>query len=272
MAELCKSLPGPDPHPAGQPGALQGGLSSQRYFGEAKTFFEQAWKLDTGQEYPEGADKSAGRGLIPQITEKHIPAIEQALEGPAPAEDLFLDWDSGFAYDTNVILLGDNTALPASFGRKEDVRFGTGINLGYTLDLAKVSPSLERLTVGLAGRASSSWHTSIHEYNEQNYGGSVALQYRMLDARPSDSGMQGPLYASVQYDYDHFLLGNQGYLHLNRVSPRFTLYTFDQYAATSFGFHYEDRSYSERVVQPQVQTRWQLLRLRLVPIGVTSWT
>lgn len=235
----------------GNMAAMQGGLSSQRYFGEAKTFFEQAWKLDTGQEYPEGADKSAGRGLIPQIAEKHIPAIEQALQGPAPTEDFFIDWETGFAYDTNVILLGHNTALPYNIGRKDDVRFGTGINLGYTIDLAKISPNLDRWTFGLGGRASSSWHTSIHEYNEQNYGGSVALQYRMLDAWSSDSGMQGPLYASVQYDYDQFLLGNQGYLHLNRVSPRFTLYTQDQRAATSFGFHYEDRGYSEKLYSSQ---------------------
>jgi hypothetical protein len=227
--------------------ALESGLASQRYFSEARDFFEQAWKLDTGENYPDGADKSAGRGLIPQIAEKHIPAIENALKGPGPAEDLFINWESGFAYDSNVILLGHDTHLPANIGRKDDVRFGTGINLGYTLDLAKISPSLDRWTVGVLGRASSNWHGDIHEFNEQNYGGSVALQYRMLDAKPSGSWMQGPLYASMQYDYDHFLLGNNGYLHLNRVSPQFTYYSFDQHAASSFGFHYEDRSYSERL-------------------------
>ncbi len=231
--------------------AVEGGLGSQGRFAQAKEFFEQAWKLDTGQEYPQGADQSAGRGLIPQIAEKHIPAIEQAMEGPGPAEDFFLDWESGLAYDTNVILLGDRTRLPRNIGRKDDVRFGTGMNLGYTLDLAKVSRELERWTVGVAGRASNSWHGSIHEYNEQNYGGSAALQYRMIDAWSGRQRMHGPLYASVQYDYDHFLLGNQGYLHINRVSPQFTLYTHDQYAVSSAGFHYEDRSYSERTAGPR---------------------
>jgi len=230
--------------------ALQGGVASQGYFEDARDYFEQAWKLDTGEDYPSGAEKSAGRGLIPQIAEKHIPAIEQALAGPRPAENIFIDWESGFAYDTNVTLLGDRVPMRPNIGRKEDFRFGTGMYLGYTLDLAKIDPSLERWTVGMGGRASSSWHGDIHQFNEQNYGGSVALQYRMLDAWPSDSGMQGPLYASMQYDYDHFLLGNNAYLHLNRVSPQLSLYTLDQRAVTTFGFHYEDRGYSERVPQP----------------------
>jgi tetratricopeptide (TPR) repeat protein len=212
-------------------------------YGEALDHFKEAWKLDTGEPYPQGEDKSAGRGLIPQIAEKHVPELQKALKGPGPTEDLYIDWESGFAYDTNVILLGHNTALPYYMGRKEDVRFGTGMALGYTLDLAKISPGLERWTFGALGRTSANWHGDIYEFNEQNYGGSAALQYRMLDAWLAGNRQQGPLYVSLQYDYDYFLLGNKGFLSLNRISPQFTLYTLDQRAISAFSFHYEDRQY-----------------------------
>jgi len=230
----------------GSEDAVGGGLAFQSRYNEALEFYKQAWKLDTGDEYPQGEEKSEGRGLIPAIASRHVPELEKAVKSVAgPSEDLFIDWENGFAYDTNVTLLGNHSPLPPNIGRKDDFRFGTGTAVGYTVDLAKYSPSLDRWTFGALGRASSNWHSSIKEFNEQNYGGSVALQHKTLDAWDGGGTMHGPFYTSLQYDYDYYLLGNDGFLSLNRVSPQFTLYTHDQRAATSFGFRYELRDYQE---------------------------
>lgn len=229
-------------------GAFGGGLQPETCYSEAMGYFEKAWELDTGEPYPNGEAKSAGRGLIPQIAKKHVPELEKAIRAPGGGtEDLFIDWEMGFAYDTNVILLGHNTAVPRDIGRQSDVRFGTGVAVGYTLDLGKLNDSLERWSVGAMGRASSTWHGAIEEYNEQDYGGSVALQYRLLDAWSAGSTRHGPLYASIQYDFDNFLLGNNGWLQLHRVSPQLTLYTFNERATTGLAFHYEDRNYFDRL-------------------------
>jgi len=223
-----------------------GGQPRER-FTEARGHFEQAWHLDTGESYPSGQDRSLGRGLIPQIAEKHIPEIDEALKATEGGltEDIYVQLESGFAYDRNVILLGDDTAVPPSIGRKDDVRFGSAAALGYTLDLGKVSPELDRLSLGLLGRAASNWHGDIDSYNEQNYGASVALQYRLVDPWNANGTRNGPFYLSLQYDYDYYLLGNDGYLKINRLSPLFTAYLCDQRSATSFGFRYEDRNYLE---------------------------
>lgn len=163
-----------------------------------------------------------------------------------PFSDFRVDWRSGFFYDTNVILLGDNTDLPRGIGRKNDFRFLTGVTLNYTTSLAALAGQTEdselgRWTLGMAGRVGASWHASIKEFNEQNYGASVALQYRLIDKNTETK--HGPLYAGIQYDYDYFLLGNDGFLRMSRISPRLTLYTFDERAVTVLGFNYEDRNY-----------------------------
>ncbi len=225
--------------------ATKGRAEYRTYYAEAKEFFQQAWQYDTGHPYPQGEDESLGR-LIPDVAKEHVPAIEQAMEHRGSAtEDLYLDWRMGFAYDTNVILLGHDTSPPPEIGRKRDVRFDTGVAIGYTLDLAKISPDLDRWTVGVSGRSGANWHGDIHQFNEQDYGGSVALQYKLLQPWQNDGVAQGPLYAGIQYDYDYFLLGNNGFLRVNRLTPRLALYTFDQRSASTFSFRYEDRNYLE---------------------------
>ncbi len=178
-------------------------------------------------------------------------ALAQATEvAGGPYQDFRIDWRSGFMYDTNVPLLGGNTALPYQLGKKEDFRYQNGLILSYTGTLAALTgiqdEQLDRWELGLAGRMINGWHASIHEYNEQDYGASVALQYRLVDQ--STSGHKhGPVYLGVQYDYDYFLLGNDGFLRMNRVTPRLTIYTFDRHSITTLAFSYEDRNYLDRL-------------------------
>lgn len=185
--------------------------------------------------------------LIPRVAGPQKEYIEKSKElvkqAPGAAEDVTIEMRTGIAYDTNVILLGGRTNTPLDIGRKYDFRAGQAAAVSYTLDLGKIDPDLSRWTIGLLGRASSNWHSDVSEFNEQGYGGSVALQY---DLWPGDDQTgHGPLYASIQYDYDYFLLGNDGFLRSNRISPRLTLYTHDRRRATTLSYSYEDRNYLE---------------------------
>src|SRR5207244_422387 len=98
-------------------------------------------------------------------------------QGPGTYEDFRIDYRNGFFYDTNVPLLGDNTAKPPRLGKKQDFRYETGVALSYSGTLATLAgskdPELDRWEIGVAGRVSSGWHADIHEYNEQDYGASV---------------------------------------------------------------------------------------------------
>lgn len=213
---------------------------------EARGFFEQSKQFDDFQ------GRSLSDDAIPRVSSTNLEEIGKALrqlDEPVDREfneDLVIEWRTGFAYDTNVILLGHDTSPPPDIGRRRDVWASTGIGLGYTLDLGKVDPKLERWSVGLLGRAFANWHGDVDEYNEQLYGGSAAVQYELLEQNQQGS-RNGPLYFGLQYDYDYFLLGNDGFLKVNRLNPRLTLYTLDQRLQTTLAMRYEDRNYLERL-------------------------
>lgn len=210
-------------------------------FEGAKQLAEDLRRLDAAR----GDEVLRVVGEVYKTQKKDLEDAVQALHA-GPAADLFLGWETRLDYDTNVILLGRNTVVPRDLNRTDDVRFYTMETVGVTFDLGVVAPEnkeLNRWHVWLMGRAGDNWNGAIEEFNEQDYGGSVALQYELVPAW--GDGKQGPLYAAIQYDYDMFLLGNDGYLRSNRVTPHLTLYTFNQRSETDFAFTYDDRNYLE---------------------------
>jgi hypothetical protein len=226
------------------------------YFDAAESYMRRAWEHDMGQ--PFDVQKAAQKGQsgtasgtpLPQIAADQLASLAKAKQvtPTPPGDDFMIELRTGMAYDDNVPLLGKDTSLPRGIGRKEDFRVGGGINLNYTLNLGKFDESgtkeLDRWTIGFLGRSSAVWNAEVHEYNEQDYGGSIAIQYEAM-RQQSGSPSHGPLFLGFQYDYDYFLLGNKGFLGMHRVTPRATLYTFDQRLETTLGFRYEERNYFE---------------------------
>ncbi|GMV96511.1 MAG: hypothetical protein AMXMBFR83_08760 [Phycisphaerae bacterium] len=213
---------------------------------EALRYLSAAQELD--RDPRTGGSHSA---LIPRLVGEQTREIQNAVEflqaaPPRFTEDFRLEWRSGFSYDTNVILLGKDTSTPREIGRKDDVRFATGLYLNYRLDLGKINDELDRWSIGLLGRSSSVWNGDIHTYNEQDYGGSAAVMYEAMRQR-EDGERHGPLFVGVQYDYDYFLLGNNGFVRMNRVQPRATLYTFNRRLESVLSVRYEDRNYLEEL-------------------------
>lgn len=166
-----------------------------------------------------------------------------------PLNDLGISFGVGALYDTNVTLLGRDTAPPRHQGRKRDFRTYAQLRMDYVADLDAFDPGndfLRRWQVFFQGRVSSTWNARIHDFNEQFYGGSVNLRYELLGPQSGIPNLDG-MYAHVRYDYDQIMLGNNGFLSLNRLRPMLQIVLFDSVVDTTLFFSYERRNYLEKL-------------------------
>jgi len=162
--------------------------------------------------------------------------------------DFRIKLDLGFNYDTNVVLLGEDTSLPVNVSGDDDFRFGLSSDIRY---LQRVT---DKFSFGLGGSTFNSWHPSLDEFNVQTYAGRAFLNYAVTD----------DFLLGLQYDYDHNIvnsdIGNlagtflkkgwDGFLSRNRITPslRLTeLYHPDDTPLTwtTVFYRYEDRDYHE---------------------------
>ncbi|MHC5111667.1 MAG: hypothetical protein ACYTHJ_17520 [Planctomycetota bacterium] len=206
---------------------------------EAAYWLQVAAELDV--KIPESGveDASSRTGFIPDVRWDQDKEIEKLREAPSfesmPINDISLTLYTGAERDTNVPLIGERADLPRGISDKEDYGFSTGALLGYTLDLT------DKWTLGIEGRASSLWHCDLDEFDEQNYGGSAALQYELMPME----GATGPVQLRMQYDYDYTLLGREGFLSANRLTPNLRVYWNDQLFEFNLYYTYEIRDYFE---------------------------
>ena len=151
----------------------------------------------------------------------------------------------GSAFDSNVVLLGDDTALPRDLSSKEDWRFGIETDLSYAYSVPPEALAAgESLTVGIGGLTYSSWHAAVEEFDVQTYGGRAFVNYEPIT----------DLFVGVQYDYDYNLVGNEPFLSRNRVTPLIKIIEWrdraddapaDPRTWTTVFYSYETRDYFE---------------------------
>jgi hypothetical protein len=237
------------------------------YYSQARQSLALSYEYDTGAPFPRMGEAAAPAAqtqpaspltsksdLIYALVDMQWDAIDKSVQNlskpAALIEDLQFDWTVGLAYDTNVPLLGDNVAAPRNLHDDASFRIETGFGMQYTVDMGKYDKRLERLSLAVLARAAAGWNADVPSYNPQDYGTSVAARYALY--QPSNTSEAfGPLYGSIQYDFDYFLLGNQDFVHVNRLYPHLTLFSFDQRGQTDLGFTYENRQYEE-----QLASRW----------------
>ena len=212
---------------------------------EAEYFLQRALELDETR--PEDADgdvripaRSESAGGIPGLVRRQrddVIAVLARSTGAVAAErnDLQFGLFVGAHRDTNVELLGDNTALPRDLSRDEDFGFSLAHTIDYTVDLT------DRLTLGLQGRTSQLWHADVDEFDQQVYGGSAALQYELY----SETGDLGPVYLELQYDYDYTLLGRTAFLDSHKLRPNIRIFWLRRRAETNVYYEYDVRDYHE---------------------------
>jgi hypothetical protein len=168
-------------------------------------------------------------------------------------------------YDTNVVLLGERTDLPRGVSREGDSAFTSGAVIDYTVDLD------ERWTLGLQGRMSHLWHCRVNEFDEQRYGGSVAVQYQAL----REEGDVGPVYLRLQYDYEYTLLGRSAFLDSHSLAPNVRMFELERRAETNLYFVYSIRDYHEPLYDRRLNRDGTYMTLGLLQslktLNMTEW-
>ena len=137
--------------------------------------------------------------------------------------------------------MGERTDLPRGIPKERDFGFTLGTTLDYTLDLGRWNRDLDGWTLGVQGRVSQLWHVEVDEFDEQNYGGSAAVQYALLPEREEF----GPVHLRLQYDYDYTLLGRDAFVETQTLSPNVRVFSLGRRAVTDLYFAYSIRDYRE---------------------------
>ncbi len=208
---------------------------------EAERRLTDAARLDTVlPTEPDGEPTSASREAIPLLVARQreqILALRTAPVSTTPRRrnDIQISTSMGLHYDTNVVLLGERTDLPRGVSDKKDFGLGAGLFVDYTLDLN------DKWTLGLQLRTTQIWHCEIDEFDEQRYGGSAALQYELMPERDGT----GPIHVRLQYDYDYTLLGRDGFLSAQNISPNLRFFWNERRAETNLYVTYGLRNYFE---------------------------
>ncbi|RJP32491.1 MAG: hypothetical protein C4547_13915 [Phycisphaerales bacterium] len=252
-------------------------------FDEAVRRLDQAGDLDTRMRGDPPQAESVSRAIPTVIARQrqHIASMrEQPPAAPEYRNDVLLSVNLGPSYDTNVVLLGERTDLPRGIRDKDDFGFTLATAIGYTLDLGKLDSSLDRWALGLQGRVSALWHEDIGDFDEQQYGASVALQYEAVPAQEEF----GPVYLKLQYDYAYTLLGRDGFVSTNAVRPSVQVHFMNRRSVTDVYFIYELRDYFEPVFDrrfersgeyPAIGLAQRFRTVDLAPIyedaGLTVW-
>ena len=234
-------------------------------YDKAEAALRQSAELDSRSPIDPATNKpdpmrafSATEGVIPTVIWRQREQIKDLRQRPPVApelrNDIQLSLYAGAHRDTNVVLLGERTDLPRDISREADFGFASGLVLGYTLDLNK------RWTLGFEGRISSLWHGDVDEFDEQNYGGSAAIQYEAV----SKKGDFGPVHLRLQYDYNYTLLGRSAFLESHALTPNMRLFWADRRAQTDVYFAYEIRDYREPLYDRRFNRDGEYLTLGLL--------
>ncbi len=153
----------------------------------------------------------------------------------------------GNAFDTNVILLGHDTALPLGIKQSEDYRFDTlaDFNISRYLTGDEMPIPGESLTLGFGGSASYVWQPNITEFDVNRYSGRAYANWQPMR----------DLYVGLQYEYSYTMLGHDPFISSHRLTPVISWswrmedesrVAIDR-GRTDFYYTFDDRNYLEPI-------------------------
>ncbi|MBN1492439.1 MAG: hypothetical protein JXA69_21180 [Phycisphaerae bacterium] len=114
-----------------------------------------------------------------------------------------LSYQAGLAYDTNVSFVGDAAVGLGLVSGRSDSKVGSTFGLHYA------PLATEDHALSLAARVGHSWHCEVDEFNYQDYGAGLRYARRVAERWE----------ASLAYDYDMTLLGNESFLSVHALRP-----------------------------------------------------
>lgn len=154
------------------------------------------------------------------------------------------DLQIGGGYDSNVILLGDGTALPRGIPHKYDyfgeVYAGAEVSRRFTKDQG--FDFGQSLTLGIGGDTSDRWHPSVREYDVNQYRGRVFLLWEPVEELFNYWEYQ---YADTELGHEPFIGAHSAYISLTK---RFSRPEEQSYGTALTGYYlYENRTYYDAV-------------------------
>jgi len=133
------------------------------------------------------------------------------IESPFGTLDFEAEFEIGNGYDTNVILLGDNTRLPYGITKQQDYQFGVrgGFTVSRYITRDEAPIPGESLLIGLSGYTEHVWQPSIGEFDLNTYVGRAFVNWQFAQ----------DWFLGLQYDYSYTFLGHSPFISSNRLSP-----------------------------------------------------
>lgn len=199
--------------------------TEQRRFEEASAEFARVAQLSIN------VDQTARARTLAEQVKAGV-----AIKEEQPLSQFQLRLDLGLSYDTNVVLLGDDTSLEVGLSTDDDVRLGLGTDVRY------LQPLGDQWLLGVGGSTFHSWHGDLSEFNVQTYGGRVFLNYF-----PSER-----LSFGLQYSFDFSTVDNDAFLSRHRITP--SMRYVEKFhedgtpaTATTVFYSYEPRNYHEEL-------------------------
>ncbi len=159
----------------------------------------------------------------------------------------------GHYYDTNVILLGEDTMIPRRIPNKSDYRFGLQTGFDVSRNFTERDDIIGKsFYIGAGGSTSHFWQPHIKEFDINIYSGRAYVNWEPV----SD------LFMGIQYDYSYTKLGQDPFISSNRITPviskiwRGSPATANdlglERARTDIYYTYDDRDYFDRIFDPRL--------------------
>lgn len=209
---------------------------------EARRLLEYVKQHQTGELGENAA------GILEKLDETEAESpLPLSFDSPLGRLDLQGDLSLGGVYDTNVILLGKDTALPLDIGQKYDFRLETAANfyLSRYIDKAE-APIGESLSIGLGGGTAHAWQPSIDEFDINLYAGRAFVQWQPLK----------DWYLGTEYEYTYTKLGYEPFISGNRLTPVLSHIwraggNGSELGRTDAWYNFEYRDYKEQTGEPR---------------------
>lgn len=180
--------------------------------------------------------------LIAEEQRRNPPPME--LPAPAPWGPLQFEGSLtiGNFYDTNVILLGRDTALPRRINRDDDYRFSLEASFDLSRQLTRGEGILgESLLIGAGATLNNYWQPRIPQFDINTYSGRAYVNWEPVR----------DLFLGLQYDYSYNQLGHDPFISSHRITPviskvwRETPGSPDMLGRTDLFYVYDYRDYQD---------------------------
>lgn len=154
---------------------------------------------------------SNARGILEQLDKvESTNPLPLSFNTPIGPLDFDARITAGAAWDSNVILLGDDTILPLNIDREDDFSFGTSLNFNISRYISKAeAPIGESLAIGVGGTTAHRWQPNIPEFDQNIYAGRAFANWQPIP----------DIYLGLEYEYSYTMLGHDPFIAGNRLTP-----------------------------------------------------